>query len=50
MEKIEELGGVAPSTFYCRLTAGEKHFTRGGKTAWLLKCRAYTGVLTMDFK
>jgi hypothetical protein len=46
----QEEGDVAPTTFLCRLAAGKNVSSWGGKTAWLLKCRAYTSVLTTDFK
>jgi hypothetical protein len=49
MKKIEEQD-VAPSTFFRRLTAGKNLSSWGGKTAWLLVCRAYTSFLTADFK
>jgi hypothetical protein len=33
-----------------RLTAGKNVSSWGGKTAWMLVCRAYTKFLTADFK
>jgi hypothetical protein len=33
---------VAPSTFFRQLTAGKNVSPWGGKTAWMLVCRAYT--------
>jgi hypothetical protein len=48
--KTEKIEGVTQSTFLGELTAGKNVSSWGGKTAWLLECRAYTSVLTTDFK
>jgi hypothetical protein len=49
-EKKLKKQGVAPSTFFRRLTAGKNVSLLGGKTAWMLVCCAYTSFLTADFK
>jgi hypothetical protein len=49
-EKIEERGDQSPPTFFRRLTAGKNVSSWGGKTVWMLVCRAYTSFLTADSK